>query len=324
MEIIDGLLKCDNCSNIFPIIDRLLDLVPPSLLYVPALEVLESRYPAELARIGYRRPALNSDKPDNEFAEQNKQRQHFDDYADGVLQAYDDYARMPFWQAVDGWTFERWQEMIPTGEILLDVGCADGRSSFPHLQRNIVVGFDISRKMIRRAIDRALAEGRQRRFCFFVADASSLPFKSASFGYVQTYGVLHHLPKPGNVIREIQRVLKPGGIHFASENNKTVFRKIFDITMRIMPIWYEEAGEEALISLQMVEAWSRNLPVRFERQTIVFLPPHLFNIFSASRARRLLDLTNRIFGALPALRDNGGLIVFRLHKIGDRDRRTGE
>lgn len=315
-EIIDGAVTCPACRAIYPVQNRLLDLVPAPLLNIEALEALERQYHDELQALGYLRPSdAGTAAVSLDFADQIKQRVHFDNYADGVKQRYDDYANMPFWRAADLWTFKRWQKVIPADEFVLDVGCADGRSSFPYLPRNKIIGFDISRKMVRRAIDHAVSSGYAGRFSFFVADGSSVPFRSASLPYVQTYGVLHHLPKPGLVVRDIQRVLKVGGIHFASENNASSMRLLFDLMMRYLPIWHEEAGEEALISRKMVDSWARGLPVKIESETIVFLPPHVFNLFSQKRASQILNATNMLCGKMPWLRQNGGLIVFKLQKL---------
>jgi hypothetical protein len=84
--------------------------------------------------------------------------------------------------------------------------------------------------------------------------------------------------------------------------------------MKVVPIWHEEAGEEALISRQMVEAWVEGLPARIDSGTIVFLPPHMFNFLPPKSARRLLDVTNRLLGKIPGIKQNGGLIVFRIQK----------
>jgi len=42
-------------------------------------------------------------------------------------------------------------------------------------------------------------------------DAEVLPFPDASFDLVYSWGVIHHSEKPDNIIREIKRVLRPGG-----------------------------------------------------------------------------------------------------------------
>ena len=44
-----------------------------------------------------------------------------------------------------------------------------------------------------------------------VADAESLPFENASFDVVYSYGVLHHTPDTAAAVREVHRVLRPGG-----------------------------------------------------------------------------------------------------------------
>jgi len=43
-------------------------------------------------------------------------------------------------------------------------------------------------------------------------DAEGLPFADASFDLVYSYGVLHHTPDTAGAVREIHRVLRPGGL----------------------------------------------------------------------------------------------------------------
>jgi SAM-dependent methyltransferase len=45
-----------------------------------------------------------------------------------------------------------------------------------------------------------------------VGDAEALPFADNSFDLVFSYGVLHHTPDTAQAIREVHRVLRPGGI----------------------------------------------------------------------------------------------------------------
>lgn len=50
-----------------------------------------------------------------------------------------------------------------------------------------------------------------------MADAEVLPFASRAFDLVIVFGLLHHLPDPGQAVREIRRVLRPGAVVIASE-----------------------------------------------------------------------------------------------------------
>jgi len=47
---------------------------------------------------------------------------------------------------------------------------------------------------------------------FMIADGERLPFASNSFDVVYSNGVLHHTPDTAGAIREVHRVLRPGGI----------------------------------------------------------------------------------------------------------------
>jgi SAM-dependent methyltransferase len=92
------------------------------------------------------------------------------------------------------------------GRRLLDVGCGTGH----HLAGLRARGFDASgvdgsEEMLVRA--RQINPGAELR----TADVDSLPFPDASFDYVVCIEVLRYLPDPTACIREMARVLRPGG-----------------------------------------------------------------------------------------------------------------
>jgi ubiquinone/menaquinone biosynthesis C-methylase UbiE len=168
--------------------------------------------------------------------------------------------------------------------------------------------------MIRRDIDAARSLGFTDT-TFFVGDGDHPPLKEQSFDYVHTVGALHHLPDPARTIKEIQRILVPGGMHFASENNRSMFRGIFDLLMKIHPLWIEEAGAEPTMSRKMFDDWCRTLPVTITSQTSIFLPPHLVNLFNVDVAERLVSWSDRFFSRVPIMRSHGGILFVTITKL---------
>jgi SAM-dependent methyltransferase len=61
------------------------------------------------------------------------------------------------------------------------------------------------------------------------ANATHLRFPEASFDFVYTFGVLHHIPDVGAAIREIRRLLKPGGEVLAMVYNRTSINYAIEI-----------------------------------------------------------------------------------------------
>ena len=58
-------------------------------------------------------------------------------------------------------------------------------------------------------------------------DAELLPFPDNSFDVVYSWGVIHHSENPGQIIEEIRRVLKPGGVFIGmmyGRRSPTVFK----------------------------------------------------------------------------------------------------
>jgi len=94
------------------------------------------------------------------------------------------------------------------GKRVLEVGVGTGRYAVPLQKSGIeVVGVDIAPRMVARALEKGL-----RGVVF--ADGAQLPFRSESFDAATTNHVLHLVPDWQRVLREIDRVLRPGGSYF--------------------------------------------------------------------------------------------------------------
>jgi ubiquinone/menaquinone biosynthesis C-methylase UbiE len=95
------------------------------------------------------------------------------------------------------------------GRAVLDVGCGSGLFfSQVAVQADMVVGVDVSRKLLMKAKEHAGAFGNVH---VLLADADHLPFKDGFFGAVFAFTVLQNMPKPNETLNELKRVVEKGG-----------------------------------------------------------------------------------------------------------------
>ncbi len=102
---------------------------------------------------------------------------------------------------------------LAPGQTLLDVGCGVGGPAIRLGQRTgaRVVGITISASQVERATMLADQHGVADRVRFERADAMALPFADESFDAAWAFESLLHMPDRSRVLREVWRVLRPGG-----------------------------------------------------------------------------------------------------------------
>jgi ubiquinone/menaquinone biosynthesis C-methylase UbiE len=109
-----------------------------------------------------------------------------------------------------GWVLGQLGE-LPPATAALDVATGTGifaRALAPHCSS--VVGLDATEAMLAEARARA-AEEQLANIRFEQGDATAMPFPAGAFGLVTCRLAVHHFPAPGRILREMARVLAPGG-----------------------------------------------------------------------------------------------------------------
>ncbi|WP_406359981.1 class I SAM-dependent methyltransferase [Streptomyces sp. NBC_00715] len=97
------------------------------------------------------------------------------------------------------------------GDRVLDAGCGTGRA-LPPLKAvvgasGVVVGADLTWAML----EAAVRAGRDRDGRLLLTDVAALPLRSESLDAVFAAGLVAHLPNPAENLRELARVVQPGG-----------------------------------------------------------------------------------------------------------------
>lgn len=97
------------------------------------------------------------------------------------------------------------------GDRVLDAGCGTGRA-LPPLRAavgpaGVVMAADLTPAMLGAAV----RAGRDRDGWLLLADVGALPLPSRSLDAVFAAGLVSHLPHPVENLRELARVVRPGG-----------------------------------------------------------------------------------------------------------------
>ena len=302
----DGILVCEVCKNWFIIEDNILEFLKTDI-NKDRKAVFSHQYEKELTDLN-----LNFDEIENtvitqEISQKRGQSEFFNNFEENYP-----IESQNFWLAYYRMTIDEFSKKTRPHSRILDFGCGTGLGALPFLNgKHSVVGIDISRNMLKKAIARVPEAQRGRHF-FFVADAEELPFKKDTFDYCVGMGILHHLHNPRRAIQSVYNCLKSEGIYFGHENNKTFLRPLFDLLMKFCTLWEEEAGEEQLLSMENIKSLYSNFMV--EIKTHVFLPPHIFNLFNLETTYNFLRISDSFFSTIPLLKNHGGTIVFEAKK----------
>lgn len=202
---------------------------------------------------------------------------------------------------------------LPFERPILDIGCGDG--TFARVLFNGVkvdAGIDRDEKEIARAKLAGVYDDAR------VGEVQELPFESESFRTVYSNCVLEHIPDIENALREIARVLKPGGALYITVPSprcvtflwwRDLFRKV---GLKGLGDWYGNLTLRVFNAEHVLEAegWSE----LFERVGLATEHHEPYMSRAATRAQDLLLPTAFLSVILKSLIERK-LLFPRLHRL---------
>ncbi len=183
------------------------------------------------------------------------------------------------------------------GQRVVDVGCGSGpyaRFIAQEVGRNgRVIGIDLDLGLLSSGRERAIAEGRDSAVDFVGGDALHLPLTNDVVDIVLCNTLLWVLPKPEQAIREMVRVVKPGGLVCASDVDGSLWLR-YDEDPQYLAL-AEKAHQAFMVGVRKIYGSDfqigRRLPALFRRSGLIDLRayPRLFVNLACDLRGRSLD-----------------------------------
>ena len=108
-------------------------------------------------------------------------------------------------------------------QTVLEIGCGSGSASALFAAGGAkVTSVDLTKQAV--AMTEANARTQGLYITTYRMDAENLAFPDETFDYVYSWGVIHHSNNPGQIMREIHRVLKKGARGLIMVYNKNSLR----------------------------------------------------------------------------------------------------
>jgi ubiquinone/menaquinone biosynthesis C-methylase UbiE len=176
---------------------------------------------------------------------------------------------------------------------VLDIGCGDGAYTVELYDRGapaFVQGIEPAEA----AIEAARKKVGSRKIDFSVGSAYDLPYESDSFDTAHLRGVLHHMDRPADALREAFRVAK--SIVVIEPNGYSPVLKLIERVSR----YHREHGEKSY-SPHQLRHWAKNLGGEVTADRFVGVVP----FFAPDAIARLLKIVEPPLETTPILRAVG-------------------
>lgn len=123
--------------------------------------------------------------------------------------------------------------ILNKNQTVMDIGCGDGFISIAVAKSvNKVVAVDISKEMLRELAKKS-KENNVTNIQLIESDGQDIPIEDDSIDIIFANMYLHHIEEPDIAIKEMRRLLKPGGKVFIADlyeyNNIELKEKMHDL-----------------------------------------------------------------------------------------------
>jgi ubiquinone/menaquinone biosynthesis C-methylase UbiE len=144
-----------------------------------------------------------------------------------------------FFDEVERYRYQEYAPWMPRlmefekfrGKRLLEVGCGMGTDLLQFARGGArCTGIDLTPRSVEITRHRFKLYGADGSF--MISDGEHLPFRTESFDVVYSNGVLHHTPDTAGAIREVHRVLRPGGTAKIMLYHRNSLNYWFEIVLR--------------------------------------------------------------------------------------------
>jgi len=166
------------------------------------------------------------------------------------------------------------------------------------LQNSNLVGLDVSRKMLEACKANLSHYSQARDASLIVGDIFHLPFRSSSLNSVITVRLIPNLVENDLALKEVARILKPGGQIIFDIYNKMSIMSLIDnvvhLFLRRRPTTYKHTCD---LNQVISTCESTGIPVQYHVECLL-LPEALFKFAPKQLLRKIVSV-DRIVSKLP-------------------------
>lgn len=167
---------------------------------------------------------------------------------------------------------------IKEGEVVLEIGCGTGNALIKIAEyvgkSGIAYGIDISPKMLEKTNRKILNKALSDKVKLTCGDALKLPYEDRKFNAVFLSFTLElfDTPEIPEILREIERVLKPNGrlgvVSISKENGNSLFLRLYEWTHKKFPKYIDCRPIYATNSIKQV-----GFSIKHKKKTKILLAP---------------------------------------------------